>query len=69
MVEINKEFKKQNIKSKMILQVHDELVFDCLESELDKVIKIADDIMENCYKISVPLRVDFNYGSDWYQAK
>lgn len=69
MVLIDKEFKKQNIKSKMILQVHDELVFDCLESELDKVIKIADDIMENCYKLSVPLKVDFEYGSDWYQAK
>ena len=69
MVLIDKEFKKQNIKSKIILQVHDELVFDCLESELDKVIKIADDIMENCYKLSVPLKVDFEYGSDWYQAK
>ena len=69
MVEIDKEFKKQNIKSKMILQVHDELVFDCLESELDKVTKIADDIMENCYQLSVPLKVDFNYGTDWYRAK
>ena len=69
MVEIDKEFKKQNIKSKMILQVHDELVFDCLKEELDKVIEIADNIMENCYKISVPLRVDFEYGNDWYEAK
>lgn len=69
MVEIDKEFKKQNIKSKMILQVHDELVFDCLKEELDKVIEIADNIMENCYKISVPLKVDFEYGSDWYEAK
>ena len=69
MVEIDKEFKKQNIKSKMILQVHDELVFDCLKEELDKVIEIADNIMENCYKISVPLKVDFEYGNDWYEAK
>ena len=69
MVEISKEFKKQNIKSKMILQVHDELVFDCLESELDKVIEIADNIMENCYKISVPLKVDFEYGINWYDVK
>ena len=69
MVEIDKEFKKQNIKSKMILQVHDELVFDCLKEELDKVIDIADNIMENCYKISVPLKVDFEYGNDWYEAK
>jgi len=69
MVEIDKEFKKQNIKSKMILQVHDELVFDCLKEELDRVIEIADNIMENCYKISVPLKVDFEYGNDWYEAK
>lgn len=69
MVEIDKEFKKQNIKSKMILQVHDELVFDCLKEELDKVIEIADNIMENCYKLSVPLKVDFEYGINWYDAK
>ena len=69
MIEINREFKKQNIKSKMILQVHDELVFDCLKDELDQVIKIADHIMETCYQISVPLKVEFEYGDDWYQAK
>ena len=69
MVKISEEFKRQNIKSKMILQVHDELVFDCLESELDKVIEIANNVMENCYKISVPLKVDFEYGKDWYLVK
>jgi len=69
MVEISKEFKKQNIKSKMILQVHDELVFDCLKEEVNKVIEIADNIMENCYKISVPLKVDFEYGNNWYDVK
>lgn len=69
MVNISKEFKKQNIKSKMILQVHDELVFDCLKDELDKVIEIADNIMENCYKLSLPLKVEFEYGDDWYDAK
>ena len=69
MVDIYKEFKKQNIKSKMIIQVHDELVFDMLETEKDKVIKIVKDCMENVYKFNVPLKVDIESGINWYQAK
>ena len=69
MIEINQKFKEQSLKSKMILQVHDELVFDVLESELDNVKSIIVDIMENTYKINVPLKVDIQYGKNWYQAK
>ena len=69
MVDIYKEFKKENIKSKMIIQVHDELVFDMLKSEEDKVIKIVKDCMENVYKFNVPLKVDIESGINWYQAK
>ena len=69
MVDIYKEFKKQNIKSKMIIQVHDELVFDMLETEKDKVTKIVKDCMENVYKFNVPLKVDIESGINWYQAK
>ncbi len=53
----------------MILQVHDELIFDCLESELEIVKSIVKEIMEGVVNISVPLRVDINYGKNWYDAK
>ena len=69
MIEVFDAFKKENLKSKMILQVHDELVFDCKKEELDKVIRIVTDIMENTYKLNVPLKVDVNYGDNWYLAK
>jgi DNA polymerase I len=69
MVDIKRAFEKNNIESKMILQVHDELVFDCLESELDKVTDIVKDVMENTYKLSVPLKVEIETGKNWYQVK
>lgn len=69
MVDIYKAFQEQNIKSKMILQVHDELVFDCLKEEKDKVIAIVTEKMDQVYPLTVPLEVDIEYGDDWYQAK
>lgn len=69
MVNISRKFKAENIKSKMILQVHDELIFDCLKDELDRVIEIAKYEMENVVKLSVPLKVDFEYGDNWFSAK
>ncbi len=68
MIEISNIFKEKNIKSKMILQVHDELILDVLESELEVVQEIVKSTMENTYKLKVPLKVDINYGSNWYQA-
>ena len=53
----------------MILQIHDELVFDCLNEEKDTVIKIAKDIMENVIKLNVPLKAESSFGTDWYEAK
>ena len=69
MVEIFGEFKKRNLKSKMLIQVHDELVFNVLDSELDEVKEIVRDIMENTFKIDVPLKVDIEVGKNWYEAK
>ncbi len=69
MIDISKEFKKRNINSKMILQVHDELVFDCLKEEEEVVSSIVKDLMENAVKLNVPLKVDLESGNDWYQAK
>ena len=67
MLEIDKRFEENKIKSKMILQIHDELVFDVLESELEQVKQIVKTIMENVYKLKVPLKVDAKHGKDWYQ--
>lgn len=69
MVEIFGEFKKRNLKSKMLIQVHDELVFNVLDSELDEVKEIVRDIMENTFKLDVPLKVDIEVGNNWYEAK
>ena len=69
MVEIYKEFNKRGLKSKMLIQVHDELVFNVLKDEEETVEEIVKDIMENTYKLSVPLVVDINKGTDWYDAK
>ena len=69
MIEIHNEFNNLNLKSKMLIQVHDELVFNVLEEEKEKVIEIVTTIMENTYKLSVPLKVEINYGKNWYEAK
>jgi len=69
MVEIYAEFNKKKIKSKMLIQVHDELVFNVLKDELDEVKEIVRNIMENTFKLSVPLKVDIEYGTNWYEAK
>ena len=69
MVEVYKKFKENNIKTKMIIQVHDELIFDVVESEKDKVEAIVKDTMENIIKLDVPLKVSADYGKNWYEAK
>ena len=57
------------LKSKMLIQVHDELVFNVYKDELEQVKEIVRDIMENTYKLEVPLKVDIEIGNDWYEAK
>lgn len=69
MVLVFEEFKKNNIKSKMVLQIHDELVIDTLASEEEKVTEIVRDVMENVIKLSVPLKVGIAKGKDLYEAK
>ena len=69
MIEIYNELSKRNLKAKMIIQVHDELVFNVLDTELDEVSEIVRDIMENTFKIDVPLKVDIEIGNNWYEAK
>lgn len=69
MIKIDKEMTKRNLKSKMLLQVHDELIFDCLESEKDVLTKIVKDAMENTVKLDVDLKASLDFGSTWYDTK
>lgn len=69
MVKLHSMFKEKNIKSKLIIQVHDELVIDVDAKEKDIVIDILKDVMENIVKLEVPLKIEVEYGKDWYEAK
>ena len=65
MIEFSKKLKENNLKSKMIIQVHDELVVEVLKSELDEVTKLVKVAMELNQPLSVPLVVDVNVGESW----
>jgi len=69
MVEVANKIKENNLKSKMILQVHDELIFDALESEVPVLSKIIKESMENIVDFKVPLKVDIESGINWYEVK
>jgi len=68
MINIWREISKQNLKSKMILQVHDELNFDVWKTELDQMKAIVKQEMENAVNIGVPLTVEMNNGVNWLDA-
>ena len=69
MINVYNELKKQNLKSKLILQVHDELLIETYKEEQEVVKNILKNCMENVIKLSVPLKVDINEGINWYEAK
>lgn len=69
MIKVYNRFKEENIKSKILLQVHDEIIVDCKNEELDLIKKIVKEEMENVYKLSVPLKVELDTGTDWYETK
>jgi DNA polymerase-1 len=68
MIRIHRLLNKGNYKSKMLLQVHDELVFDMHKEELVKLKPIIAEEMENAFKLAVPLTVDLGEGQDWLEA-
>jgi len=69
MVNVYLEFKKQNLKSKVLIQVHDELVIDCALDEEAIVRSIVVDKMENVIRFDVPIKVEVDTGINWYEAK
>ena len=68
MTAVDREMTKAGLKSRMVLQIHDELVFDAVPEEIDALREIVVDKMENVVKLSVPLTVECNYGNNWLEA-
>ena len=69
MIKVYNRFKELNLKSKLILQVHDELIFDCTNDEIELVKKEVKNIMENVVSLNVPLKVSSDTGDNWYNTK
>ncbi|MCB0373717.1 MAG: DNA polymerase I, partial [Muricauda sp.] len=68
MINIHKKLTEGQYKTKMLLQVHDELVFDCYKPELDTMKELIKSEMEHAYKLSVPLDVEVGVGENWLEA-
>jgi DNA polymerase-1 len=68
MIDIQNEIQVNNMKSKMVLQIHDELLFEFPIEEEKELVRLVIDKMENAMKLSVPLIVDYGIGDNWYDA-
>jgi DNA polymerase-1 len=68
MIRIHQRLKSENYKSKMILQVHDELIFEVFEPELDRITKMVVAEMSGAAKLDIPLKVDWGTGRNWLEA-
>ena len=69
MIELNKRMKEAGLEAVMLLQVHDELVFEVPESELETLDKLVKEVMEHAVSLEVPLITDSSWGATWYEAK
>ena len=69
MIGVNRRLKEQNLKSRLVLQVHDELLIEAYRPELPEVEKILREEMEQAASLDVPLEIDMHTGENWYEAK
>ena len=69
MVQINRKFIEMNVQAKMLLQVHDELLFEAEPNALEETTKLIKETMEGCVKLNVPLLVDIGIGDNWMETK
>lgn len=69
MIKVDRIMKERQLKSQMILQVHDELIFDVVEEELDEMMEIIQSAMESAFQMKVPLKVEGAYAKNWYDLK
>jgi len=68
MIQVDNRLTEEHMHSKMLLQIHDELVFDAYKPELDVLSALVKHEMENAYKLSIPLVVDVGTGNNWLEA-
>ncbi|UOQ46176.1 DNA polymerase I [Halobacillus salinarum] len=69
MIDLEQRLKEENLKSTMLLQVHDELILEAPENEIEQLKEMVASVMEHTVDLSVPLKVDYSYGATWYDAK
>lgn len=69
MIDMDARLKAEGLQTKLLLQVHDELIFEAPQHEIEILQQIVPEVMENAIQLAVPLKVDFNYGRTWYDAK
>ncbi|WP_080844468.1 DNA polymerase I [Cytobacillus gottheilii] len=69
MIDMAARLEKEKAKSRLLLQVHDELIFEAPKDEIELLSKIVPEVMENTVELKVPLKVDFSYGPTWFDAK
>lgn len=69
MIKVEKALKDHNYRSKMVLQIHDELIFKVYKDEKEQIYNLVKEIMENALTMDIPLEVDGGFGKDWYSAK
>lgn len=69
MIDMDARLKEEGLKTKMLLQVHDELIFEAPKDEIEILERIVPEVMENAIELLVPLKVEYSYGSTWYDAK
>ena len=68
MINIYNKIKDEKLETKMILQIHDELLFEVPENEIDNIKNIVINEMQNAIQLKVPIKVDYNFGENWLEA-
>ena len=68
MADVDRQMQARDLKSRMVLQIHDELVFDAVPEETDILEEIVTEKMQNVIQLSIPLTVECNYGKNWLEA-
>ena len=69
MIDMADRLSSEGLRTRLLLQVHDELIFEAPPEEIEKLKEIVPDVMENCIELKVPLKVDYAYGPTWFDAK
>ena len=68
MINVDRRLSEEGLQSRMVLQIHDELLFDALPGEVERLERIVREEMENVIELSIPLTVECNYGDNWLEA-